>query len=79
MSAVASLIIYYHSVRYLNLMVDPASSMSPGSDAWFLREWVWKLGVAAAFAQIALHYAVRAVRAWMPSIELEDPIEGPLI
>ena len=79
LSAVASLIIYYHSLRYLNLLVDPMSSMAPGSDAWFLREWVWKLGVAGAFAQIALHYAVRAVRAFMPSIELEDPTTETLL
>ncbi|MBW2271060.1 MAG: TRAP transporter small permease subunit [Deltaproteobacteria bacterium] len=72
-SAVASLILYYHSIRYLNLLVDPTSSMAPSSDAWFLREWVWKLGVAGAFAQIALHFTVRAVRAFMPSVELEDP------
>jgi len=72
LSAVASLIIYYHAVRYLTQMVDPLSSLAPGSDAWFLREWVWKLGVAGAFGQIALHYAVRAVRALTPNIELED-------
>ena len=79
LSAVASLIIYYHSLRYLNLLVDPLSSMAPGSDAWFLREWVWKLGVAGAFAQMALHYAVRAVRAFTPSIELEEPSPGALL
>lgn len=78
-SAAASLIIYYHSVRYLNLMVDPTDSMAPASDAWFLREWVWKLGVAGAFAQIAIHYTVRAVRAFMPSVELDDPSEEPLL
>ena len=73
LSAVGSLIICYHAVRYLNLLVDPSSSMAPGSDAWLLREWVWKLGIAGAFGQIALHYVVRAVRAFIPSIEMDDP------
>ncbi len=73
LSAVGSLIICYHAFRYLNLLVDPSSSMAPGSDAWFLREWAWKLGIAGAFGQIALHYVVRAVRTFMPGIELEDP------
>jgi TRAP-type C4-dicarboxylate transport system permease small subunit len=79
LSAVGSLIICYHAVRYLNLMVDPSSSLAPASDAWFLREWVWKLGIAGAFGQIALHYVVRAVRTFMPSIELEDPDAEPLM
>jgi TRAP-type C4-dicarboxylate transport system permease small subunit len=78
-AAAGSLIICYHAVRYLNLLVDPSSSMAPGSDAWFLKEWVWKLGIAGAFGQIALHYLVRAVRAFMPSIELEDPDAEPLM
>ena len=79
LSAVGSLIICYHAIRYLNLLVDPSSSMAPGADAWFLREWVWKLGIAGAFGQIALHYAVRAVRIFIPSVEMEDPDMGSLM
>jgi len=61
-AAVASLAICYHALRYLNSVVDPRSSLAPASDAWFLREWVWKLSIAAAFALIAVHFSVGAIR-----------------
>ena len=61
-AAVASLAICFHALRYLNLVVDPQSSLTPASDAWFLREWVWKLSIAAAFALIAVHFSVGAIR-----------------
>jgi hypothetical protein len=35
--------------------------------------------VAVSLKKIALHYAVRAVRAFMPSIELEDPTAEKLL
>ncbi len=49
-AALASLIIYYHALRYLILMVDLESSIVPASDAWFLREWIWKLAIARCTA-----------------------------
>ena len=61
-AAVASLAICYHALRYLNSIVDPRSSLAPGSDAWFLREWIWKLSIAAAFALISVHFSVGAIR-----------------
>lgn len=78
LSAVVTLVICNHALRYLSMMVDPQASLAPASDVWFLREWIWKFGIAAAFGEMALHYAVRSVRAFMPSVELEDPTTEPL-
>jgi TRAP-type C4-dicarboxylate transport system permease small subunit len=61
-AAVASLAICYHALRYVDSVVDPRSSLAPASDAWFLREWVWKLSLAAAFASMSVHFSVRAIR-----------------
>ena len=77
-AAVVTLVICNHALRYLSMMVDPQASLAPASDVWFLREWIWKFGIAAAFGEMALHYAVRSVRAFMPSVELEDPTTEPL-
>jgi TRAP-type C4-dicarboxylate transport system permease small subunit len=63
-AAVASLALCYHALRYLHSVVDPQSSLAPASDAWFLREWVWKLCIAAAFALISVHFSVGAVRSF---------------
>ena len=73
-AAVASLVICYHALRYLNSIVDPQSSLAPASDAWFLREWVWKLSIAVAFALMSLHFCVRAVRRFASA---GDASEGP--
>jgi TRAP-type C4-dicarboxylate transport system permease small subunit len=76
-AAAASLAIAFHALRYLNLVVDPRSSLAPASDAWFLREWVWKLSIAAAFALIAVHFSVGAIRCFAspgdPSERQSDP------
>ena len=64
-AALASLILYYHALRYLNRMVELDSSIVPASDAWFLREWIWKLAIAGAFAMVALHFGVRSVRCFI--------------
>ena len=61
-AAVASLAICYYALRYLSSVVDPRSSLAPASDAWFLREWIWKLSIAAAFALISVHFSVGAIR-----------------
>jgi TRAP-type C4-dicarboxylate transport system permease small subunit len=71
-AAVGSLGVCYHALRYLNSVVDPQSSLAPASDAWFLREWVWKLPIAAAFALISLHFLVGAIRCFASR---SDPID----
>jgi TRAP-type C4-dicarboxylate transport system permease small subunit len=73
-AAVASLAICYHALRYLSSVVDPQSSLAPASDAWFLREWVWKLPIAAAFALISVHFSVRAIHCFASR---GDPSGGP--
>ncbi len=62
LSAGVSGMLYFHAMRYLSVMVHPTSSLAPASDAWFLREWLWKLPIAGAFALIALHFLVRGIR-----------------
>ncbi len=64
LAAGVSGIIYSHAMRYLTIMVHPSSSLAPASDAWFLREWAWKLPIAWAFALIALHFLVNGIRSW---------------
>ena len=74
-AAVASLAICYYAIRYLSSVVDPRSSLAPASDAWFLREWIWKLLIAAAFALISVHFSVAAIRSFASGA---DPSEGEL-
>ena len=74
-AAVASLAICYYALRYLSSVVDPRSSLAPASDAWFLREWIWKLLIAAAFALISVHFSVAAIRSFASGA---DPSEGEL-
>jgi len=62
LAAGVSGMLYYHAMRYLSTMVSPTSSLAPASNAWFLREWVWKVPIAAAFALISLHFLVQGIR-----------------
>jgi len=74
-AAVASAAICYHALRYLIEVVDPTASMAPASDAWFLREWIWKLFIAGAFALISVHFSVAAGRGFASG---DAPSEGEL-